>query len=467
MLTLYGKNKPRDCEGLTRRDFVRAGALGVGGLSLPWLLKQKAIAATGDADYVRDKAVVLLFLAGGASHIETFNPNMDAPSPYSSITGEVSTTLTGVTFGGTLPLLAKHAKKLAIVRSFMHPVGNHEQAISHVLTGGTDPNGQAQEGFSIGSMYTRLRGPNNPETGLPSYHLLLSPHKDGQYAKELKRVVRGSRPGPLGSTYAPFEPSGGGTAIQNMKLNLSVEQLAERRKLLGEINRLRRGLDRSSVAGDLSRFEQQAVDLITGGASKAFDLSKEDPKLVERYDTSKFSCGKKIFQPSILGQQMLMARRLVEAGAGFVTVQQAGWDMHADGNNPGMETGMEMLGRPFDKAVSTFLEDLEDRGLSDKVLLVITGDFGRTPKINKNGGRDHWAKLCTLAFAGGGIRAGQVIGQSDRQNSQPASEPISTPNMLSTIMHVLFDVGKLRIARGAPQELVKLIEDHKPIEQML
>ncbi|MFP6695069.1 MAG: DUF1501 domain-containing protein, partial [Pirellulales bacterium] len=146
--------------------------------------------------------------------------------------------------------------------------------------------------------------------------------------------------------------------------------------------------------------------------------------------------------------------------------QQAGWDMHADGNNPGMESGMEMLGRPFDKAVATFLEDLEDRGLADKVLLVITGDFGRTPKINKNGGRDHWAKLCTLAFAGGGIRNGQVIGQSDRQNSQPASDPISTPNMLSTIMHVLFDVGRLRVARGAPQDLLKLIEDHDPITQL-
>ncbi|MFP6669276.1 MAG: DUF1501 domain-containing protein [Pirellulales bacterium] len=466
MLTIYGQNNSRDCEGLCRRDFIRAGTLGIGGLSLPWLLHHQAMAAVGDADYVRDKAVVLLFLAGGASHIETFNPNMDAPSPYSSVTGEVGTTLPGVTFGGTLPLLARHAKKMAVVRSFMHPVGDHEKAISHVLTGGTDPNGEAKEGFSIGSMYSRLRGSNNPASGLPTYHLLLSPHKDGQYAKELKRVVRGSRPGPLGSTNAAFEPGSGGSAIENMTLNLTVEQLAARRKLLGEINRLRRGLDKPAVADSFTRFEQQAVDLITGGASKAFDLSKEDPRLVERYDTSKFRCGKKVFQPSILGRQMLVARRLVEAGAGFVTVQQAGWDMHADGNNPGMESGMEMLGRPFDKAVATFLEDLEDRGLADKVLLVITGDFGRTPKINKNGGRDHWAKLCTLAFAGGGIRNGQVIGQSDRQNSQPASDPISTPNMLSTIMHVLFDVGRLRVARGAPQDLLKLIEDHDPITQL-
>ncbi len=463
MLTIYSHNKSRDCEGLTRRGFIRAGALGLGGLTLPWLLRQRAAAAAGNADYVRDKAVVLLFLAGGASHIETFNPNMDAPSPYHSVTGEAQTTIPGVTFGGTLPQLAQHADKMAIVRSFTHPVGSHEQAISHVLTGGTDPNGRGVEGFSMGSMYSRLRGTNHPVTGMPTYALLTSPHKDGQYSKELGRVVRGSRSGPLGPTYGPFDPSGRGTALENMKLNVSVERLGERRKLLGEINRLRRGIDRAGTAESFSRFEQQAVDLLTGGASAAFDLSQEDPRLVERYDTSGFMCGKKVFQPSILGEQMLMARRLVEAGAGFVTVQQAGWDMHADGNNPGIAAGMEMLGRPLDKAVSAFLEDLEDRGLTDKVLLVITGDFGRTPKINNRGGRDHWAKLCTLAFAGGGICNGQVIGQSDRQNGQPATDPVSTPNLLSTVMHALFDVGQLRVARGAPRELVKLIEDHEPI----
>jgi uncharacterized protein (DUF1501 family) len=452
MLTLYGGRGSRDCSGLSRRDFVRAGMLGLGGLTLPWLLKTQAQAASGDVDFVRDKAVVMVFLAGGASHIETFHPNMDAPEPYHSVTGEVKTTVPGMTFGGTFPLLARHARKFAVVRSFRHPVGSHEQAISHVLTGGTDPNGIAKDGFSMGSLYARLRGPNHEQTGLPTYALLLAPHKDGQYAKELNRVVVGSRSGPLGPPYAPFSPSGGGTAMANMQLNLSAERLAERRSLREQIESLARRLDAADAGAALDQFEQQAVDLLVGGAGEAFDISGEDKRLRERYDTSMFKCGKKVFQPSILGEQMMMARRLIERGSGFVTVQSAGWDMHADGNNPGVKEGME---------------DIEARGLGDKVLVVVTGDFGRTPKINGKGGRDHWASLCTLALIGGGLKTGQIVGQSDRNNGAPASEPISTPNLLSTVMHTLFDVGKLRVSRGAPSNLVKLIGDHKPIEAVL
>jgi hypothetical protein len=466
MLTLFTGSRCRDCAGLSRRDFLRAGALGLGGLTLPWLLRTKALAAPGEADFVRDRAVVLIFLAGGASHIETFNPNMDAPEPYHSVTGEVQTDLPGVTLGGTFPLLARHAKKMAAVRCFRHPVGNHEQAISHVLTGGTDVTGQGQEGFSIGAMAARLRGANHPVTGLPTYALLTAPHNDPQYKKELPRVVAGSRPGPLGAAYAPFSPDGGGTALSNMQLHLPAERLDDRRRLLKQLDGLKRGLDDRDTGQSYDQFERQAADLLAGGAARAFDLSREPPKLVERYDTSMYSCGFKVFEPSALGKQMLMAQRLIEAGAGFVTVQSAGWDMHADVNNPGIKAGMEMLGRPLDKALSAFLEDLEARGLLDKVLTIVTGDFGRTPKINARGGRDHWANLSTLAFFGGGLKMGQVIGKSDRTNGAPAGDPVSTPNLLSTVMHALFDVGILRVTRGVPTKLVKLIEDNKPIAEL-
>lgn len=465
MLTLFSGRRHRNCDGPSRRDFIRAGMLGLGGLTLPWLLRNQARAAGGTPDYVRDKAVVLIFLGGGASHIETFNPNMDAPDPYRSITGEVPTTLPGVTLGGTFPELAKHAKKMAIVRSFRHPVGNHEQAISHVLTGGTDVSGQGKEGFSLGSMYARMRGPNHPATGLPTYALLTAPHKDNQYSREMQRVVNGSRAGSLGATFEPFVPAGG-AALSNMQLRIPADRLTERRNLLKQLDDLKRGIDSRDTQQGYDQFEQQAVDLITGGAGKAFDLSQEKPQLVDRYDTGSFKCGKKVFEPSILGKQMLMARRLIEAGAGFVTVQSAGWDMHADGNNPGIKDGMEMLGRPLDKALSAFLEDVEQRGLSDNVLVIVTGDFGRTPKINNRGGRDHWANLSTLALFGGGLKMGQVIGKSDRNNGVPASDPISTPNLMSTVMHYLFDVGSLRVARGLPTNVVKLIENHKPIEPL-
>jgi hypothetical protein len=464
MLTLHGGASTTDCSGLSRRNFLRAGTLGLGGLSLPWLLRNQAAAAQVDPSYVKDKAVVFIFCGGGASHIETFNPNMDGPEPSRSVTGELKTDVPGITLGGTFPMLAQHAKQMAIVRSFRHPIGGHEQAISHVLTGGTDVSGQAKEGFSIGSMYTRVRGANHPRTGMPTYSLLLAPHKDGQYAKELVRVKVGSRAGSLGANYEPFTPEGG-NALANMTLRVPAERLDDRRTLLKELDKLKHGIDDRDALSGYDQFEQQAVELITNGAGRAFDISKEKKELIERYDTSMFKCGKKVFEPSVLGKQLLMARRMIEAGCGFVTVQSAGWDMHADGNNPGVKDGMEMLGRPLDKALSAFLEDIEQRGLSDKVLVVLTGDFGRTPKINAKGGRDHWANLCTLAFWGGGLKLGQVIGRSAKNNDVPASEPITTANLLSTVMHYLFDVGTVRVTRGLPTDVVRRMEV-KPIEEL-
>jgi uncharacterized protein (DUF1501 family) len=465
MLTL-ASNGRRDCQGQTRRDFLRAGALGLGGLTLPWLLGHKAHAATTGTDYVRDKSVVLIFLAGGASQIETFNPNMDAPAPYHSVTGEVQTTLPGVTFGGTFPALARHAHHMAVVRSFRHPIGNHEQAINHVLTGGTDTNGQGQLGFSMGALATRLRGTNHPTTGMPTYVLLTAPHADPQYSREMNRVTGASRPGPLGATYGPFNPSGGGVALDNMTLNVPAARLNERTELLHQLERLRPGADRPAVRERLGAFEHQALDLLLGGAGRALDLSREDRRVYERYDTTMFQVGKRTFEPSILGQQLLMARRLLEVGAGFITVQSAGWDMHADNNNPGIEEGMKMLGPPLDRALAAFLDDLEQRDLLDRTLVVLTGDFGRTPTINRNGGRDHWASLCTLGLWGGGLRMGQVVGQCDRQNRAPTSAPIGPGNLLSTVMHTLFDVPVLRVTRGVPPNLTRLIEDHRPMAEL-
>jgi hypothetical protein len=467
MLTLTSGHRSVTCEGSSRRDFLMAGTLALGGLGLPWLQALRAAnESTGETGYVRDKAVILVFLAGGASHIETFNPNMDGPEQSRSITGEVKSSLPGVTLGGTFPMLAKLANRVAIVRNFRHPIGNHDQAISHVLTGGTDPDGQKNQGFSMGSMYARLRGANHPRTGMPTYHMLPETHKDPQYTREMNRVQLGSRPGALGPSFAPFMPSGKGPAMENLTLRLSADRLKDRRHLLGQLDGLKHGLDDRDTDSGPGTFERQAVELLLGGATKAFDLSKESKTTRDRYDTRSFKVGKKTFLPSSLGDQMLLARRLVEAGAGFVTVQSAGWDMHADGNNPGVKDGMTMLGGPLDRALSALLEDLESRGLSEKTLVILTGDFGRTPKINNRGGRDHWANLCTLALWGGGLKMGQVIGRSDRQNAKPDGNAYSTPNLLATVMHHLFDVGTLRLSRSAPSPLLKLIEDHKPIGEL-
>ncbi|MFP6621287.1 MAG: DUF1501 domain-containing protein [Pirellulaceae bacterium] len=467
-------------ERLTRRDFLQVGGLGLSGLTLSQLLAIQAVAKNNGSHFIRDKSVILLYLSGGASHIETFDPKMDAPDGTRSVTGAVKTRLPGVTFGGTFPGLAAHADKMAVVRSFSHKVGGHEEAHVHVLSGGTDPAGKQKSGFSMGSCYARLRGTNHPDSGMPTYSLLTEKEIDGQYRKEIKRVAKGSWPGSLGMAYAPFGhevgwstdgPSGNATGNRSplsasIKLILPAEILENRLALLRLMDRLKRQSSTTSSMEAVDKFTSQAMNLILGTGAEAFDYRKEDPRLVERYDTSHIRIGHKAFRPSTLGKQMLVARRLCEAGCGFVTVHSAGWDMHADGNNPGMAQGMEMLGRTLDRAVSVFLDDVDQRGLSDKILLVITGDFGRTPRVNKKGGRDHWAKLGTLAFAGGGLRMGQVIGQSARKADVPGTTPISPVEMMSTIMHTLFDVGEMRLQQGLPPDLSRLVENGRPIDTL-
>lgn len=492
MLTITADGFSRDCSGLARRDFLRVGALGLGGLTLNSLLAARGSAA--GTEFIRKKSIVLVFLGGGASHIETFNPAMNSPSPYCSVTGEVATSIPGVTFGGTFPKLAAMADKLAVVRSFQHAVGDHDGAIVHVMSGGSNPTGKRDDprGFSMSSAYARVRGVNHPLSGLPTNVLLTAPETDEQFRTERGRVQRGAAPGSLSSVFAPFElepqfdapaPTSKSTtkrssrvddravALDNMQMHLALDRFENRRALLGQLDRYQRQLESSPDVAAADSFSQQALDIVVRGVSQAFDLSKEDPRLVAQYDTSNFWIGNQKARPkdmrrSTLGAQMLMARRLVEAGCGFVTVQAAGWDNHADGNNPNMKDGMEMLGPPLDRALSTFLNDLDDRGLTNDVLVVLTGDFGRTPRLNKGGGRDHWSNLCTLAFAGGGLKMGQVIGQSARRNDVPASDPISTPNLMATVMHTLFDVGQLRLQSGLPIELLRFIESASRIEAL-
>ena len=447
---------------------------------MPELLMLRAAAAESGIKYLRNRSVVLLYLSGGASHIETFNPNMGAPAPYCSLTGEVKTTVPGLTFGGTFTRLAKQAQRMSIVRSLAHPVGNHDLAHGHVLTGGTDRKGDGKEGFSMGALYARLAGATSARSGLPTFNLLTHPEVDGQYRKEQDRVVRGSAPRELGAGYAPFwmDFGGGrkksgkrgarsGSIAADMELSLPQGRLDDRRSLLEAVDRMRREVDRSGKVEAMDQYRQQAYDLMLGGAMDAFDLSRENPRLVERYDTSAIEIGHKKFRPSDLGKQMLLARRLVERGSGFVTVHSAGWDMHADGNNPGVVKGFEMLGTSLDVAVSAFIEDLAERGMLEDTLLVITGDFGRTPKVNTKGGRDHWARLCTLAFAGGGLPGGAVVGSADRQNGEPASEPVTLGNMMGTIFHTLFDMGELRVARGIPNGILRELEAMKPIRGLV
>jgi len=205
----------------------------------------------------------------------------------------------------------------------------------------------------------------------------------------------------------------------------------------------------------------------------AFDLSREDPRTLARYDTSHLFANEPVQRwgdmrrsTNLLGKQMLLARRLCEAGCGFVTISDCGWDMHSNGNSPKNLGGMAWLGPQVDHAVAAFVRDLEERGLTDRILLVVTGEMGRTPRINKNGGRDHYGNLTPLAFAGGGLRMGQIIGQSDANATEPATRAYGPENLLATVMHTLFDVGQLRLARGVPNELIRAASEEEPIVEL-
>jgi uncharacterized protein (DUF1501 family) len=259
-----------------------------------------------------------------------------------------------------------------------------------------------------------------------------------------------------------------------MQLKLSAERFDDRRNLLGNLDRIRRHVDATGALDGVDKYQQQAFEVITRGVAEAFDLAREDEATLKRYDTSHVFNNAEVQRwgdmrrsSNLLGKQMLMARRLVEAGCGFVTVSDCGWDMHSNGNSPKHLGGMKWLGPQVDHAVAAFIEDLEERGLRDKVLLVVTGEMGRTPRINNNGGRDHYGELTPLLVYGGGLRMGQVIGQSDRTASRPATEPYTPANLMATLFHTVFDVGQLRLDRTVPSDVLKLIEKGQPIPELL
>ena len=466
MLTLSDIRPSRHCQGYSRREFLRIGALGTGALTLPNLIKS----ASAAGHHVRDRSVVLLFLQGGPSHIEFFDPKMTAPAEIRSITGEVQTTSPGVTFGGTFPLLASMTDKFSILRSYASRNSGHTYLS---VTSAGNP-----FKASMSSLYARVAGTNHRTTGMPTNTLVLPEAIQADLKLrsnfETKALPTLTAAGTLGPSYQAFNPSGGGPLKDNLELKIPATRFEDRRGLLAGLDRLRQRIDCSHLMDGADKFQQQAFDVVMHGVSDAFDLSKEDPRVLRRYDTTGVFPIQSLNRyhdmsrtTNLLGHQMLLARRLCENGCGFVTVSDCGWDMHANNNSPKNMTGMWPMGHQVDRAVSAFIEDIHQRGLEDKILLVVTGEMGRSPRINKNGGRDHYGNLTSLLVSGGGLKMGQVIGHSDRQASEPATNPYDPSHLMGTIFHSLFDLGELRLQTGLPNDLVEVIEGARPIESLV
>jgi hypothetical protein len=461
--------------GFSRREFLRVGSLALGGLGLPQLLE--AGGSTGNS--IRDKAVVFLFLRGGPPQHETFDPKMGAAAEIRSATGEVTTTLPGVTFGGTFPRLAKLADRLAIVRSFASGFGGHDY--EPVISGGgfsATSRGNGRKA-AMSAIYARLVGTNHPVSGMPS-NVVVLPQAVQETLKQ--RPAGGTAPleglitpGRLGSSYEAFNPAGNAPFKKVMELTLPQQRFDDRRALLNSLDTLRRRVDATGALERADNCQQQAFDVLARGIARAFDLSREDPRTIERYDTSKFfrmedwtKYLNMAQMTNLLGKQMLLARRLIEHGCGFVTVSDCGWDQHGsdDPNSPKAMTAMEPLGNQVDHAVSAFLEDIRERGLEKRILLIVTGEMGRNPRRNKGGGRDHWGDLTPLLLAGGGLKMGQVIGCSDRDGARAAADPFRPPDLFATVLQFLCNVAQLRLRVDLPRDLQEAIEKGKPFAQL-
>ncbi|HEX7379397.1 MAG TPA: DUF1501 domain-containing protein [Pirellulales bacterium] len=467
MLTISDPRPTHHCQGFSRRDFLRVGTLGLGGLALTNTLA--AAAQAENTPLVTGKSVVLLFLQGGPPHIEFFDPKMSAPIEFRSITGDVQTSLPGVAFGATFPQLAERAGQIAVVRSYGS--GSAEHVYNYVVTGGD------KEAPAVSAAYARVRGTNHPQSGLPT-NVLVLPEAVRDGLKLESNFETGALPtltqaGTLGATYTAFNPSGGGDLKQDMQLHLPAARLDDRRGLLRQLDELRRRADLSRAMEAFTRYQQQAFEVVVRGVADSFDLSRESPATIARYDTSHLFSMQELTRwydmrrvSNLLGRQMLLARRLCEAGCGFVTVSDCGWDYHANGNSPQRMAGIYGMGGQVDHAVSAFIDDVRQRGLEDKILLVVTGEMGRTPRLNNNGGRDHYGELTPLLLFGGGLKMGQVIGQSDGQAGRAITEPYRPSHLISTITHVLFNVGQLRLASDMPREVLRLTEIGKPIDHL-
>jgi hypothetical protein len=414
MLDFIGNGQPC-CDGVARRDFLRLGALSVLGLSLPALLHLEAAqAAQQTARKTKAKNVLLIYLGGGLTHHDTFDPKPDAPQEIRGKYGTIPTAVTGLRFSDKMPELARCADLFALCRGQVTGSDHHETASQWMLTGNY---GVMQGGDypSIGSIVTHELAPMNT---LPPY---VAVPRNASFTWELGKAAW------LGERYESFKAGDAQNKdwkVPNLSLLADVpqERLTRRQSMLKAVDSLAKRVEASDPLASMDTFYQRAAQMILSSeARQAFDLSQETQATRDAYGTKDH-----------WGAQALLSRRLIEANVRFVLLNFGGWDHH--GNLfPSCDNALP----PFDKAVAALLRDMHQRGLLAETLVAAYGDFGRTSKINKDNGRDHWGNAGVMLFAGAGIRGGQVIGRTDERGEYVLERPIRPPEVAATIYHAL------------------------------
>lgn len=425
---------------LSRRGFLAAGSFGGLGISLAELMMlQQVQAQQKNYEHLEAKAksVIHVFLPGGIAHQETFDPKPYSPLEYRGELGSIRTN-TGETFSETLPNLAKCADKFSVIRSMTHGEAAHERGTHNMFTG-YKPS-PALVFPSFGAVVSHEYGPRND---LPPY--VCVPNVPNEYAGT----------GYLSSSYGPFalgdDPQNPRFQVRDLNLagGVDAERFVRRKSALEAVNRRFASLTSSDNVNAMDTFYERAYGLLDSPtAREAFQIDKEDAALRDRYGRNQ------------AGQRLLMARRLVEAGVRLVTVTYGGWDMHAN-----ITRGFRNSMPPLDVALAVLLDDLSQRGMLDETLVIVSSEFGRTPKINTDAGRDHWPKVFSVMLAGGGIQGGMVYGSSDATAAEPEENPVTPEDLATTMYHLLGIVAdkELMAPGDRPIEIVDGGQVIKPL----
>ena len=463
MLTLLGnatrrRRAPGLCDGVSRRDFLTIGGLGAGSLALaPFNLANvlRADAATGVN--ASNKSVIMIFLVGGASHIDMFDMKPDAPDNIRGPYQGIDTSAPGIRVCEHLPQLAQVMDRMVLIRSLE---GGTEAHAAYVCLTGFPAANERVERPCFGSAVSKIQG--STIAGMPPFVALTPKMKHAPWC------VAGL-PGFLGPAYAPFQPfrdrSGDTSLLKDMTLSeISRERLGDRRNLLRRIDKLRRNIDHRGSIGGMDEFQRQAFEVLTSSRLvEALDLEREDPRVRERYGRGSMkNLGNGAPR---CNHHFLLARRLVEAGVRCVSLAYGHWDWHSK-----QADYLQHDFPPFDQGLSALIEDLYARGLDRDVMVVVWGEMGRTPRINKNAGRDHWPLVSSALLTGGGMPTGQVLGATNRYGEYSVDRPIHYQNVLATCYHHLGIFPGTKNIVGdflGLEETLPLLEKAHPIHELL